>query len=342
MFNRTRLAAAVSAAFGVGLIAAAPATSLAQAQMDRVEITGSSIKRIEGETALPVQVITREDIQKTGASNVEQLMQTVSANASSGQLVGASASGATTLGLSGLSLRGLNSTRTLVLVNGRRVSPYGYGFTNDSVSVDVNSIPLDAIERVEILKDGASAIYGSDAIAGVVNFILRKDFKGVEISAEYGAGRENSAGSTRASLSWGMGDLAKDRYNVMVVGSYSREKALFGRDQAIVFVQGEILAQRCENDDDRCADHGGNPHRRENVRQHPNQRNADDSRTHDEQWQQPQRGLAAPLPPKVLIRLCVPHIRTVPHANRNERKREIEPRPVPPRVHCVGGIPNHP
>jgi iron complex outermembrane receptor protein len=232
MFNRKRLAAAVSAAFGAGLIAVTPTTSLAQSQMDRVEITGSSIKRIEGETALPVQILTREDIQRTGASNVEQLMQTVSANMSSGQLIGASASGATTLGLSGLSLRGLNSTRTLVLINGRRVSPYGYGFTNDSVSVDVNAIPLDAIERVEILKDGASAIYGSDAIAGVVNFILRKDFKGVELSAEYGEARNGSAPSARASIAWGMGDLAKDRYNVMIVGSYSKEKALFGRDRA--------------------------------------------------------------------------------------------------------------
>jgi iron complex outermembrane receptor protein len=232
MFNRTRLAAAVSAAFGAGLIAAVPTVSFAQQSLERVEITGSSIKRIEGESALPVQVITREDIQKTGASNVEQLMQTISSNSSSGQLVAASASGATTLGLSGLSLRGLNSTRTLVLVNGRRVSPYGYGFTNDSVSVDVNSIPLDAIDRVEILKDGASAIYGSDAIAGVVNFILRKDFKGVDLTAEYGAATKNSAANKHASLAWGIGDLAKDRFNFMIVGSYTKEKALFGKDRS--------------------------------------------------------------------------------------------------------------
>lgn len=231
MFNRTRLAAAVSAAFGAGLIAAAPATVLAQATMDRVEITGSSIKRIEGETALPVQVLTREDIQKTGATNVEQLMQTVASNASSGQLIGASASGATTLGLSSISLRGLNSTRTLVLINGRRVSPYGYGFTNDSVSVDVNALPLEAIDRVEILKDGASAIYGSDAIAGVVNFILRKDFKGLELTADYGQARQQSAAAAKASISYGIGDLAKDRFNFMITGSYQRERALFGRDR---------------------------------------------------------------------------------------------------------------
>jgi iron complex outermembrane receptor protein len=100
------------------------------------------------------------------------------------------------------------------------------------VSVDVNSIPLDAIDRVEILKDGASAIYGSDAIAGVVNFILRKDFKGVEVTAEYGAARKNSAPNKHASIAFGIGDLAKDRYNFMIVGSYNREKALFGRDRS--------------------------------------------------------------------------------------------------------------
>ena len=111
MFNRTQLSIAVSATLAAALVATATdAMAQAAQQLDRVEITGSSIKRIEGETALPVQVITREDIQKTGATNVEQLMQTVSSNASSGQLIGASASGATTLGLSSVSLRGLNST----------------------------------------------------------------------------------------------------------------------------------------------------------------------------------------------------------------------------------------
>ncbi len=230
MLKRTRLSLAVAAAFGAGLVGITPPV-LAQQQLDRVEITGSSIKRIGAETALPVQTITRDEIEKSGASNVEQLMMTISSNASSGSLTNASASGATTLGLSGVSLRGLSSQRTLVLVNGRRVSPYGYGFTNDSVSVDVNSIPLAAIDRIEILKDGASAIYGSDAIAGVVNFILRREYKGLEAQAEYGAARQDSGSVARASVAFGIGDLAKDRFNALAVVSYSRERALFGRDR---------------------------------------------------------------------------------------------------------------
>ena len=230
MLKRTRLSLAIGAAFGAGLVGIT-SPALGQQQLDRVEITGSSIKRIGAETALPVQILTRDDIQKTGVQNVEQLMQTISANASSGGLANASASGATTLGLSSISLRGLSSQRTLVLVNGRRVAPYGYGFTNDSVSVDVNALPLSAIDRVEILKDGASAIYGSDAIAGVVNFILRQEFKGAEVTAEYGAASGDAA-VTRLAATFGFGDLAKDRYNVFATVSYQKEKALFGRDRA--------------------------------------------------------------------------------------------------------------
>jgi outer membrane receptor for ferrienterochelin and colicin len=103
------------------------------------EITGSSIKRIDAETALPVQVITREQIQRSGATNVEQLLQTISSVSSSGGLTAASASGATTGGISAVSLHGLTSIRTLVLLNGRRIAPYGIGFTGDSVSVDVTA-----------------------------------------------------------------------------------------------------------------------------------------------------------------------------------------------------------
>ena len=231
MFRRTKVCTGLMLAFG-GSLALGSLPALAQQQMEKVEITGSSIKRIDAETALPVQVLTREDIARTGATTVEQLLQTISAVSSSGGLTASSGSGATTGGISSTSLRGLSSTRTLVLLNGRRIAPYGIGFTNDSVSVDVNSIPLSAIERVEVLKDGASAVYGSDAIAGVINFILKRDFQGTEISAEYGTPTRGSAGdSKRASISWGMGNLATDRYNVMLVGSFQKESAIYGRDR---------------------------------------------------------------------------------------------------------------
>src|SRR4249920_1279164 len=176
MFKRTRVA--LAAATAVGGLAATVTGAWAQ-DTQRVEVTGSSIKRIEGESAAPIQVIKREDIEKTGITNVEQLMRTVSAMVSSNTTAAASAAGLTTGGGSTVSLRGLTPERTLVLINGKRVAPYGSPASG--VAVDVNSIPVAAIERVEILKDGASAIYGSDAIAGVVNFILRSDYKGFEM-----------------------------------------------------------------------------------------------------------------------------------------------------------------
>ncbi len=209
-----------------------PLAAAAQQVLQRVEITGSSIKRIDAETALPVQVITRAEIERTGAATVEQLLQTVTAISSSGGLTASSVSGGTTGSISSVSLRGLTSIRTLVLVNGRRIAPYGIGFTGDSVSVDVNSIPLAAIERVEVLKDGASAIYGSDAVAGVINFILRKDYKGAEITAHFGDSTGGGARLSRVSATWGMGDLGADRYNVMLVGSFQKETALFGAQRA--------------------------------------------------------------------------------------------------------------
>jgi iron complex outermembrane recepter protein len=211
------------------LTAALPA--LAQETTQRIEITGSSIKRIDAETALPVQVITRSDIQKSGATNVEQLMQTVSAAASSGAFASSASSGAATGSLSSISLRGLSSLRTLVLLNGRRIAPYGVGFVGDSVSVDVNSIPISAIDRVEILKDGASAIYGSDAVAGVVNFILRRDFNGGELALDAGNTHAGGANNRRASITAGFGDLARDRYNVMLSAALQKEGALFGRER---------------------------------------------------------------------------------------------------------------
>jgi iron complex outermembrane recepter protein len=230
-----------------GLLLASTLTAHSQSQdpqkLDRVEVTGSSIKRIEAETALPVQVISREEIQRTGASTVEQLLQTISATSSAGGFTSSSASGATTGGISSTSLRGLASQRTLLLINGRRIAPYGIGFTNDSSSVDVNSIPVTAIERVEVLKDGASAVYGSDAIAGVINFILRRDFKGVEITAEYGNSTQGGGDVKRLSGTWGLGDISADKFNLIVVGSYQKEGTMFGRDRDFAMHTYNVGAQ---------------------------------------------------------------------------------------------------
>ena len=113
-----------------------------------------------------------------------------------------------------------------MLINGRRSS--SGGTLTDSTTVDINSIPVAAVERVEVLKDGASALYGSDAIAGVINFILKKDYEGADLSLNYGASDAGGAGSRRATASYGFGNLEDNRFNVLVVGSYVKENPLFG------------------------------------------------------------------------------------------------------------------
>ena len=193
----------------------------------KVEVTGSHIYRSEVESALPVQVITREDIERSGSMTVSELMAKVSANVL-GQNDQLSISTFRPPGLSSVNLRGIGSGDTLVLLNGRRIANYAF----DGSAVDVNSIPLVAVERVEILKDGASAIYGTDAVAGVVNFILRKDFSGIEVTG-YGSWPEQSSGEQyQGVVSVGFGDLVKDKYNVFVTAVHQKDEPLTATERA--------------------------------------------------------------------------------------------------------------
>lgn len=209
---------------------------------EEIVVTGSRIRRTD-EGALPVQTITQEDIQRTGVTSPDQFLQTLSvAVQGNTNTVSASGAGVASGGVSSASLRGLGSQRTLVLVNGRRLS--GGGTITDSTSVDVNSIPLAAVERVEVLKEGASAVYGSDAIAGVINFILRKGYEGAEVTANYG---EASGGAGIAKINGvvGFGNLTEDRYNAMFVASWQKEDALFGRDRSFA---SSSINEAAEND----------------------------------------------------------------------------------------------
>jgi iron complex outermembrane receptor protein len=230
----------VVAAFGPCLLLPATASAAGQAvdpaapKMERVVVTGSSIKRIDGETALPVQILKREDIDRIGASSTEELVKQLSSLSSAGSATTvANASGFGGGNIATVSLRGLGGGRTLVLVNGRRVSVYGGGSAGSAgSSVDINSIPLSAIERVEVLKDGASAVYGSDAIAGVVNFILRKDFKGVELTATYGQPGVGGHGKDKkAGIFAGFGNLAENGYNVTFGANVQKTDPIFGYDR---------------------------------------------------------------------------------------------------------------
>jgi iron complex outermembrane receptor protein len=195
----------------------------------RIEVTGTNIRRADAETAVPVQVITREDIERGGSATVAELMSKLSANLLSfndqlsiGSQIVRPFQPLPRPGQSTVNLRGIGDGSTLVLINGRRVANYAF----DGGAVDVNSIPIAAIDRVEVLKDGASAIYGTDAIAGVVNFILRRDYTGAEVSAYGTATGQGGGNQYQANVTAGYGDLTRDRFNVFGTLNYQKDEAL--------------------------------------------------------------------------------------------------------------------
>ncbi len=220
---RTALALALATAW------IAPAAAQ-QAEPQRIEITGSNIRRVQSETASPVQTVTREDIARSGKSSVAELLQTLAVD-NQGSVPTTFGNGFAS-GASGISLRGLGAASTLVLLNGRRMAPYGLADDGQKIFADLNVIPLEAVERVEILKDGGSAIYGSDAIAGVVNVILRRDFKGLVGKASVGQSRYHDGNTAAAALTGGFGSLADDHYNLLVNLEATRKDAIFYRDRA--------------------------------------------------------------------------------------------------------------
>jgi len=196
---------------------------------ERIEVTGSHIKRVDYEGTAPVQVITRKQIERSGATDLAALLRTVPAMGG-GSTQDFNVGTGFQRGNQTVSLRGLGPVATLVLLNGRRLpaAPYADPNTAQGNSFNLNIIPLSAIERIDILKDGASAIYGSDAIAGVVNVILRKDYRGAEASWSHWQRLEEFGDmnyrAEQLSGSIGFGDLARDRYNAMFVVDYYRRE----------------------------------------------------------------------------------------------------------------------
>ena len=224
LFQRKKVASAIACVLGAGGVVVVDAPAFAQDI--RVDVTGSNIRRVEGEGALPVTVITRDEIERTGAQTVADLLQYVSSNASGGAVLNTNVIGAQTNSVQTASLRGLGGQNTLVLLNGKRLTAAS-GEIQGVYGVNLDSIPFSAIERVEILKDGASAVYGSDAIGGVINFILRQDFRGAEVSL-YGGWPTRGGGGEKynATATLGWGDLAKDKFNVFGNVFYQKTESL--------------------------------------------------------------------------------------------------------------------
>jgi iron complex outermembrane receptor protein len=194
-------------------------TSAAAPQsLEKSYVTGSNIRRTDVETPSPVEVITAEDLKKSGYSSISDVLHNITAN-NMGSLTQANPA-AFAAGGSGVSLRGLTVGATLVLINGHRMSPYPMPDDGERSFVDLSAIPFDAVERIEILKDGASSIYGSDAIAGVINVILKRSFTGTTVSAEAGTSYKGDGSTSHASATTGWGDLVEDGYNAYIAFEY--------------------------------------------------------------------------------------------------------------------------
>jgi iron complex outermembrane receptor protein len=211
------------------------AAQAAEPPMARVEITGSSIKRIAREGALPVDVISRKQIEAQGIVNAEQLIATLNINGNGSDNLASNAdvtSGAQrgNNGASSANLRGQGADSTLVLLNGRRVATHGM----KGSAVDLNAIPFAAVDRVEVLKDGASAIYGTDAIGGVINFILKKNYKGLEAQAFTDVTEAGGGNIARYQVTGGFGDLQEQGFNLLFALSTGENKALSGTQRGFV------------------------------------------------------------------------------------------------------------
>jgi iron complex outermembrane receptor protein len=209
-----------AAVVGMGLMA--QPVMAQEPVMQRVEITGSAIKRIDAETSVPVTVIKMDDLKKQGVTTIEQVLGNLAvsqASAGTSQVVGSSTGGA-----SFADLRGIGSNKTLILLNGRRLANNAF----DSSAPDLNMIPFAALERVEVLRDGASALYGSDAVGGVINFITKKDFTGGNVTVGADSPQHPGGKSKSANLAYGFGDLSKDGFNIFAVVDHQKQDPIKG------------------------------------------------------------------------------------------------------------------
>jgi iron complex outermembrane recepter protein len=207
---------------------AQPGQSAAMAETEEVIVTGSNIPTAEEVGPNPVLVINRDYIDRSGERTAEELIRNLTVAGPNG-VPSSNNGGGLTPGASSISLRGFDASDTLTLINGLRVAPYPLGTQTGAVTfVDLNSIPKAAIQSIEILKDGASSIYGADAVAGVVNIKFREDYRGVESNLEYGNTFDKDSGEFAASLVFGAGD---QNTQVMGVLNFYHRNSIYNRDR---------------------------------------------------------------------------------------------------------------
>ncbi|MBB5020115.1 iron complex outermembrane receptor protein [Chitinivorax tropicus] len=226
----TRLAYAVAT---IGLATSAWAADEAPAKTERIEVTGSSIKRVAKEGPAPIEVLTRKQIEKTGATTVNELIKTMSTIDifDQGELASNAPSGS---GTANVRMRGMAENQVLVLLNGKRLPRNALADSSGAGdAVDINMIPISAIERVEVLKDGGSAIYGADAVAGVMNFITKKNYVGGDIGGRLGTSSRHDGTEKGATISGGFGDYDEQGFNVFAALDIFKRDPIYRKDREL-------------------------------------------------------------------------------------------------------------
>lgn len=211
----------------------ADADAAEQADGEQIVVTGSLFRRTDTETPSPVTVLTAESLEKAGITTAADAIRSVSADSAGS--IGVGFQSGFSAGGSAVSLRGLGVSSTLVLVDGLRSTNFPINDDGHNAYVDLNSIPFSLIDRVEVLKDGASSTYGADAIGGVVNLILKKQFVGVAGQIEGGASEHGDAGHKRGTLTLGYGDYESSGWNVYLNGEYQTDGRVSNHDRGFPY-----------------------------------------------------------------------------------------------------------
>ncbi|MDR6626260.1 TonB-dependent receptor [Caulobacter segnis] len=232
---------AALAGFAANAQTAAPAAQPAAEQnneIDAVVITGSLLRRTDTATPSPVTVQTSEQLKAQGITTVADAIRSLSAD-NSGSIPAAFGSGFAA-GSTGVSLRGLSVNSTLVMIDGLRNANYPLADDGQKAFVDLNSIPFNAVERIETLKDGASSLYGADAIGGVVNIIMKSNYQGMSADASYGTSQHGGGDQYRFNADIGHGDLETDKYNVYFDVEYQLDKRIRGNQRGFPFNTNDL------------------------------------------------------------------------------------------------------
>ncbi len=216
--------------------AAAPAEDDGEA----IYVTGSILSRTNTETVSPVTVLTTATLEQRGVNTVAEGLQRLSANGSGTISEGWNNGNNFAAGANAVSLRGLTVQKTLTVFDGLRMAPYPVADDGHRNFVDLNTIPDAIVERVEVLKDGASSTYGADAVAGVVNIITKKEIQGLHMNGSVGISEEGDGAEQRLDVTYGIGDLESDGFNVYVAGLYRNNDVIWARNRDHPWNTGDL------------------------------------------------------------------------------------------------------